>query len=249
MLQFSIRFKTLFGLFLLFCNGIIEGYQQIPTHRQEYNYQHIQPYEVANNYQLLKLTDQLFERQGIFYWAWGGTLLGAIRHGGFIPWDLDTDVCIYESDQEKFFACAKDFAQYDTYILPCKGVPNHYRLKKIKQGVPLFGHVDVYFMREIDGKIHYIFKKEEQTNHFFFPFEVARVMRIPFGPISIMAPEDFMPYLYRAYGQDVLKMAEIMYINNPKTGKKYPKFEIKNFSPALYEMIDSSIPLDNSPLF
>jgi lipopolysaccharide cholinephosphotransferase len=204
---------------------------------------------VANNYQLLKLTDAVLNKHQITYWAWAGTLLGAVRHQGFIPWDLDTDICIFAEDEERLFECAADFAAYDAYIQPCSGTKTHYRIKRVKNGQELFGHVDVFFMKNIQGKVHYIFDAEQQDNHFFWPSEIERLTRIPFGPILITVPENYMPYLYRGYGKDVMEMAQIMYTNNPRTGKPYPKFKLSNFRPALYEVIDFSIPLDDSPWF
>lgn len=48
--------------------------------------------------QLLEDFDGLCERLGLRYWALSGTLLGAVRHGGFIPWDDDLDVGMMRGD-------------------------------------------------------------------------------------------------------------------------------------------------------
>lgn len=50
---------------------------------------------------LLVEFDSVCTRLGITWWIDSGTLLGAVRHGGFIPWDDDLDVCVLASDYRK----------------------------------------------------------------------------------------------------------------------------------------------------
>lgn len=56
---------------------------------------------------ILKEIDALCRRHGIDYWLDGGTLLGAVRHGGFIPWDDDIDIAMRLSDLPRFVEVAK----------------------------------------------------------------------------------------------------------------------------------------------
>lgn len=51
--------------------------------------------------ELLLKFDSICKENGIRYWLDSGTLLGAVRHSGFIPWDDDIDVCILDSDYHK----------------------------------------------------------------------------------------------------------------------------------------------------
>lgn len=70
---------------------------------------------------LLKF-DEFCQEHKLRYYLAGGTLLGAIRHQGFIPWDDDIDVCMPREDYEK---AAKMFGvQDDRYKLRSNGIDN-----------------------------------------------------------------------------------------------------------------------------
>ena len=55
----------------------------------------------AREYELLKQFDAYCKRHGLTYCLCGGTLLGAVRHKGFIPWDDDIDLMMPREDYER----------------------------------------------------------------------------------------------------------------------------------------------------
>jgi lipopolysaccharide cholinephosphotransferase len=52
--------------------------------------------------EILRVIDTFCKKNGIQYSLYAGTLLGAVRHEGFIPWDDDLDICMERSEYERF---------------------------------------------------------------------------------------------------------------------------------------------------
>ena len=62
----------------------------------------------AEQLSVLSEIDQVCRKHGIRWFADCGTLLGIVRHGGYIPWDDDLDICMMRDDYVRFFEVAKD---------------------------------------------------------------------------------------------------------------------------------------------
>ena len=60
--------------------------------------------------ELLKTLDEVCQRYNIKYFVFAGTMLGAIRHKGIIPWDDDVDVVLWREDYNRLIQAADEGA-------------------------------------------------------------------------------------------------------------------------------------------
>ena len=71
---------------------------------------------------ILKKIDQICKRHNITFYLAYGTLIGAVRHQGFIPWDDDVDLMMTRDNYERFFAVrdelGEDFVVQDWRTTP-----------------------------------------------------------------------------------------------------------------------------------
>ncbi|MBF1036246.1 MAG: LicD family protein [Parvimonas sp.] len=65
------------------------------------------------------------EKMNLTYYIGFGTLLGAIRHKGFIPWDDDVDVCMPREDYDKFIAEASEYLPENYFIQTMETDPKY----------------------------------------------------------------------------------------------------------------------------
>jgi len=101
--------------------------------------------ECIKDYGLRPLWDELLaifdefaricKKHGLRYYALWGTVLGAVRHNGFIPWDDDFDVAMPREDYEKFLRIAHE------------ELPSHYKIINWKN----------------TSEFHYLFAKIQDT--------------------------------------------------------------------------------------
>lgn len=74
---------------------------------------------------LLIILDGICKEHGLTYFLMGGSALGAVRHHGFIPWDDDVDIALYEDDYKKLVKILLD-TESDKYVLHCRKTDFNY---------------------------------------------------------------------------------------------------------------------------
>lgn len=102
--------------------------------------------------EMMRLTIEICERNNITYYCQAGTVLGAIRHKGMIPWDADADLIIPSNEVDRFAECASRELPEGYYV-------NYYKLGNNTHGLfPRIGikgyatkfiHLDIFILMGI----------------------------------------------------------------------------------------------------
>ena len=77
---------------------------------------------------ILRKFDKACRENGWTYWLDGGTLLGAVRHKGFIPWDDDVDLVMPRKDFEDFKKRGQAALDKDLFLQSMETDRFHYGL-------------------------------------------------------------------------------------------------------------------------
>ena len=75
---------------------------------------------------LLERFDAFCKKSGLTYYADYGTLMGAVRHRGFIPWDDDIDVSMMRPDYNRMIELGEEYFQYPYYLMHYYNTPGAY---------------------------------------------------------------------------------------------------------------------------
>lgn len=110
----------------------------------------------AAQIETLKVISDICDQYGFHYFAYWGTLLGAVRHQGFVPWDDDMDIGMLRQDLTRFLSIAKEVLPEGYYIRSWQNDP----------------HTDQIIVRVINGdKID--FSKEHLDKYHGCPYAVG----------------------------------------------------------------------------
>jgi len=178
-------------------------------------------------YNILKDTIFFLNKNGITYFIAFGTLLGAIRHKGLIPWDTDVDIVVSDGEIEYIYKLIyeKFNSLYDISKLENLEIGRMFRINLSKKNTL---HVDIFSYIYNEDKIiiysnDYIFKKSE-----VFPLK-----KVQYYDLELLAPNDIKAHLNNCYyGKDYMEYGYKQWASDKS------KFIIDSFLPAEVYKID-----------
>lgn len=186
-------------------NGSIEGYNQ-----DKKRFKQVDPSVITQIYKLLYLTDKIFTKNKLEYWINGGTLLGAIRHKGIIPWDDDGDLTIWSKDEDLLNKLVPEFEKHNMVLVKTWfGYKLFFKdAKKIKGYEWSYPSIDIFpVMQRVNStKLKYSFPKGEKTfgscNNDLL--ELYPLTRYKFGSFNLVGPckKGIESYFKTCYGDD-----------------------------------------------
>lgn len=91
--------------------------------KKEYRYD-IREYQLRNVV-LLETIDRVCREHGLTYYLTDGSLLGAVRHQGFIPWDDDMDIALLRDDYDKLMQHADEWIPKPFFIVNHENTPQY----------------------------------------------------------------------------------------------------------------------------
>lgn len=136
----------------------------------------------AAQLQVLDVIETICRKHDITYFADWGTILGTVRHGGYVPWDDDMDICMKREDYTRFKEAAKIELPKDFRIHDYEHQEDHW-----------------LFLSRVANSVHINFEPEHMKQFHNFPYIAG---------IDIFV----LDYLYKDEQQEKQRCEEVKHI-------------------------------------
>ena len=185
-------------------------------------------------YQTVKDVHDVMEAANIPYWIDFGTLLGAVRHKGFIPWDDDIDLSMRKTDKPLFVQrCIPILERLGYHVKTGEGFdgvcvsPKDFTLLPHEK----MPGCDIFFSEKISDGF-----QNQGIGVWISEQDLLPLTLYPFGPLQLWGPHHPIPSLDKEYGKNWKNVAEMGYdhhmLPQAQGAKKIP-FLLKEYQPAL----------------
>ncbi|MFV9944550.1 MAG: LicD family protein [Rickettsia conorii subsp. raoultii] len=196
-LKSILSFKNILRLILTIFVGIL-CYAYLLEHNWRYVFlsdEQVKKYRISEKkaialYQLMKDTHELLGKNNINYWIDGGTLLGAVRHQGIIPFDDDLDIGIMHEDEIRLQQILPQFEQLGYTV-------SYERAYNICKKACL----DIFIFHKKQNKFIYtnLAAQNKYPKSSFYDNELYPLKKYKFGSIEVYGPTDPIGNLNRQY--------------------------------------------------
>lgn len=200
-------------IFILLMANTYDHFDPAPTIKSK----RIKPEIVLQLYQMLYDIHVLLKKYNVPYWLDGGTMLGAIRHKGIIPWDDDVDIQIDHNDEK--IITSEEFIK-DLDIKGYKIVKMWFGHKifpkngeKIKNYDWLYPGLDIFVMAAKNDIYTYKYPKaQENFSKCILKLKDVYPLKLyKFGELNVYGPNNPYPYLDSCYGTDWNEIGYVQY--------------------------------------
>lgn len=223
---------------------LIQGLSLTPFYKSHAHPPSLRAEYVQALYQLLKDVHDAMEICQVPYWIEAGTLLGAIRHGGFVPWDDDIDIQVEELSQKTLVQKVLPLLAHIGYKIdpfPDEGGFKVFMTSRqfVKKQEETFPACDILFAREKSPGVLSIWG----SNKVMYTKDIYPLKIYGFGPLRVWGPKNPLSYLDHCYGKTwrILAKRGNDHVTDGKGGNR-AYFVIQDFSPALpiHPLLDHS---------
>ena len=208
-------------------------------------------------YQMLFDIDKIFNYFNINYFIDSGTLLGAVRHKGIIPWDDDADICIFDYQESKLatlkpilnkngYDITKFWGGYKIFYINGEKIKlensnwswNNSKLDKERENIKYkFPFCDITIVKLEDDKIFYKNDRVRQIwkKCFYHKSDLYPLRNYKFGIFNLKGPNNATNFLNSCYGKEwkQIKKDNYDHLNQRfKNGDKI-KMDKNDYLPAL----------------